>query len=179
MILFQSAKAPASPAGRAEPSPAASEHGVEQLIECSRRAAHFKRDVEAFGNLEPAHRLSEVGFRHVDRDNVGHLLPPKLEALRVDVGDHDMPGADMARDGASHAVLIGPAPVMRTSSPSRSKASAPGVDRVAERIEDRFAELVASTASSGKGTMVNAGTRTYSAKAPGMLDLLPRVSGSR
>jgi hypothetical protein len=79
------------------------------------------------------------------------------------------------RATAAAMMPIGPAPVMITSSPTRSKASTvwtalPSGSRIAP---------ISSSMASGRGTMLKAGIFRYSANAPGRLTPMPLVSGSR
>ncbi len=77
-------------------------------------------------------------MRDVDRDDVGDLLR-ELQALRIDVGDDDMPGANVARDRAGHdADRPGPGDQHVLAHEIESERR---MNRIAERIEDR-AELV-------------------------------------
>ena len=80
----------------------------------------------------------QVGLRDVDRDHVGDLLG-ELEAARVDVGDDDVARPDMARDRPGHdADRPGPGDQHILADEIEGER---GMDRIAERIEDR-AELV-------------------------------------
>ena len=79
------------------------------------------------------------------------------------------------RATAAAMMPMGPAPVISTSSPTRSKLSAvctalPKGSRIAPMSSD---------IPSGKGTTLKAGRRRYCPKAPFSFTPMPRVAGSR
>ena len=83
--------------------------------------------------------------------------------------------APTCRATAAAIMPIGPAPVTSTSSPTKSKLRAvwtalPNGSKI---------DPISSSIASGSGTTLKAGRRRYSAKAPGSLTPIPRVSGSR
>ena len=95
----------------------------------------------------------------------GADLLGEIEPVIVDVGDHDVAGADMAAIAAAMKP-IGPAPVISTSSPTRSKESAV-CTALPKRIEDG-GDLVRHARRQMEG--VGGGNRENSAKAPGTID---------
>ena len=115
--------------------PAAGDDGVEQLIEGRRRAAHLERDVEALGHLELAHHVAR-GLPSTRRPaTTSATSAASARRIRVDVGDHHVPRADVARHGAGHDADrpgAGDQHVLADEIVGQR-----GVDGVAERIEDR------------------------------------------
>ena len=63
-------------------------------------AGHFERDIEPFLHAELLHRLGDLFRTHIQRQ-IGAHFAREIEAIWIDVGDHDVtrPGAFADRNG--------------------------------------------------------------------------------
>jgi hypothetical protein len=99
----------------------------------ARVAGHFQADVEAFLHAELAFARRRCCFDLTFTATVAPMRLRQGEAVLVHVGDDDVACAGVLCDAAA-MMPMGPAPVMRTSSPMHRRQR--GVHGVAEGIED-------------------------------------------
>ena len=95
---------------------AAVKHVRQHVGESFRIARHLQRDVEAFLHTELLHGIASVfAFEHRRRRHSAHFLR-ELKTIRIHIGDDDVTRAGLLTNGTAMQPM-GPAPVMRTSSP--------------------------------------------------------------
>ena len=80
---------------------AAHDHHLDHLPEGGGGAAHLHADVESLGHFQPGHDVVEVLLFDVDRPHIGKLRC-QFETERINVGDDNVAGPDMAGHGGSH-----------------------------------------------------------------------------
>src|SRR6202040_1265620 len=109
-------------------------HVQEQALECLRHTGHFHPDVEAFGHAQLVHDVAQLLALDVDRAGSAHA-PGEIEPVVVDVGDHHIPRADVARDRRRHDADRSGAGNEHVLADKVERQG--GVRCVAEGIEDR------------------------------------------
>ena len=76
-------------------------HRAQHVTEGLRIARHFHADIEALDHAELIHRVVYRVPGYIDGTCRTHLAR-QIEAIVVDVGDHDVTCASVARDGDGH-----------------------------------------------------------------------------
>src|SRR5262249_55322086 len=158
--------------------PAAVVHHREHVAEGLAVPRHLHAHVEALGHPEALHDVPQRLAAHVHRASRAQL-PRELEPVWVHGGPSPcgltpVPAprrAPTCFEMAAAITPMGPAPVMRTSSPTRSKESA-----VCTAFPSGSKnEAISSGIPFGTRKTLNAGRDTYSAKQPGRLTPRPTV----
>ena len=110
-------------------------HVGKHVLEGGGDAGHFHADVKTFLHAELSLNVLDRSFTDVDRlGDVAHLFG-KFEAEGVDVGDHDIAGTSVFRDRSGHDTdRAGTGDQDVFAEDFKFKG---GMDRVAERVEDR------------------------------------------
>ncbi len=76
-------------------------HRAQHVAEGIRVARHFHADVEALDHAELLHRVVDGLLRYIDCSSGPHF-PCEIQAVVVHVGDHDVTGPGVTRDGDRH-----------------------------------------------------------------------------
>ena len=76
-------------------------HGIEHGAERRRRAGHLQTHVETLGHAQLGHHIVKVLFRHVHRPGDAHFAR-QLQAIFVNVGNHDVARANVFRHRGGH-----------------------------------------------------------------------------